>query len=138
MRVVLRTVNLEPTGFVATAIVELMHGNCKVIGKAVGRNAPERYCFLVAEATARALTELFPRGFGIVLQDVFPFTLETDQALSTVVLFLTPTREELLIGIAQIDDSLYRAAAKGVLNAANRRIGFWLYEDLGAKVTPNS
>ncbi len=138
MRVVLRVVNLELTGFVAAASVEVMHGNCKGTGKVVGRNAPERHSFLVAGATARALTELFPRGFGIVLQNVYPVTSEVIKALSTVVLFLTPTREELLLGIAQVDDSLPRAAAKAVLNAVNRRIEFWLHEGLGTKSTANS
>ncbi len=137
MRVVLRVVNLELTGFVASAIVEVVHGDCKGTGKVVGRNTPERYCFLVAGATARALTELFPRGFGIVLQNVYPVRSEVINALSTVVLFLTPTREELLLGIA-LDDSLPSTAAKAVLNAVNRRIEFWLHEGLGTKSTANS
>ncbi len=51
---------------------------------------------------------------------------------------ISSSAAELLIGIAQIDDSLSRAVAKAVFNAANWRIEFWLHEGLGTKVTANS
>jgi hypothetical protein len=42
------------------------------------------------------------------------------------VLFLTPTAEESLLGIAPIDDMVFEAAGKAVLNAVNRRVGLLL------------
>lgn len=126
MRIMLNGARLDLSGVVATATVELAYGKCHVTQKAVGRNAPERHRFLAAEATARAVTFLFPPGFGVVLHTISPGLPEPGEALWTLVHFLTPTREESLLGIAAVENDVSVAAAKSVLNAVNRRVEFWL------------
>lgn len=122
-RIRLKGASLDVSGMVATATVKLMHGEREVTGKAVGRNAQERRLILAAEAAARAITELLPHGYGVVVHDIQPAPAEVGKALWAAVLFLTPTGEESLLGIAPIDDMIFEAATKAVLNAVNRRIG---------------
>jgi hypothetical protein len=114
--------SLDVSGMVATATVKLVYGEREVIGKAVGRNAQERRLLLAGEAAAHAITELLPQGYGIVVHDIQPAPDEVGKALWAVVLFLTPTSEESLLGIAPIDEMVFEAATKAVLNAVNRRV----------------
>ncbi|OLD42169.1 MAG: hypothetical protein AUI83_19550 [Armatimonadetes bacterium 13_1_40CM_3_65_7] len=125
-RIRFKGASLDVSGLVATATVKLVHGDREVVGRAVGRNAQERRLFLAAEAAARAVTEFLPQGYGIVVHDIQPAPPEVGKALWAVVLFLTPTGEESLLGIAPIDDMAFEAASKAVLNAVNRRVGLLL------------
>jgi len=127
-RLVLIEANLDLAGQVATATVELMLGNHRVKGKAVGRNSEERRLPLVAEAAAHATTEFLPRGYGVVIQHVDHAPAEVGPAIWTLVFLLTPTGEQTLLGIAPADHNFTRAAATCVLNAVNRRIGIFLSE----------
>ncbi len=125
-RIRFKGASLDVSGMVATATVKLVHGEREVTGRAVGRNAQERRLFLAAEAAARAVTEFLPQGYGVVVHDIQPAPAEVGKALWAVVLFLTPNGEESLLGIAPIDDMVFEAAGKAVLNAVNRRVGLLL------------
>lgn len=125
-RIQLKAVSLDLSGVVATASVKLVFGERQVTGKAVGRGVQERRLFLMAEATARAVTEFLPAGYGVVIHDIQPAPPEVGKALWAVVLFLTPTGEQSLLGIAPIDGVISEAAAKAVLSAVNRRVGLLL------------
>lgn len=121
-RVALRKAEMETAGFTATATVELALGEQLVVGKAVGRNIPDQYLTLAAEATIRAVTELLPAGYGIVLENIQPVSSVTEVAVWANVIFITPTEEQLLPGIARLDGQPPLAAAKTVLSAINRRL----------------
>jgi GGDEF domain-containing protein len=125
-RIRFKGASLDVSGQVATATVKLILGDREVVGRAVGRNAQERRLFLAAEAAARAVTELLPPGYGVVVHDIQPAPPDVGKALWAAVLFLTPTAEESLLGIAPIDDMVFEAAGKAVLNAVNRRVGLLL------------
>jgi len=125
-RIRFKGASLDVSGQVATATVKLMLGDREVVGRAVGRNAQERRLFLAAEAAARAVTELLPPGYGVVVHDIQPAPPDVGKALWAAVLFLTPSAEESLLGIAPIDDMVFEAAGKAVLNAVNRRVGLLL------------
>ncbi len=127
-RLILKTVNLDIAGQVATATVHLTLSGRRVTGKAVGRDTEDRRLFLVAEATARAITEFLPRGYGAVLHHVQHAPSEVGVAIWSLVMLLTPTGEQSLLGIAPADGNLSEAAANSVLNALNRRIGILLSE----------
>jgi predicted regulator of Ras-like GTPase activity (Roadblock/LC7/MglB family) len=124
-RVILKGVALDTAGFAATATVELVLNGKKVIGKAVARNDSAQYLFVAADATVRAITALLPEGYGVVLEHIMPVASEVDQsirAVSVKVLFLTPTGEQTLLGIAKITGDEPIAAAKTVLSAVNTSI----------------
>lgn len=125
-RIRFKGASLDVSGMVATATVKLVYDDREVIGRAVGRNAQERRLVLAAEAAARAITEFLPQGYGVVVHDIQPAPAEVGKALWAVVLFLTPNGEESLLGIAPIDDMVFEAAGKAVLNAVNRRVGLLL------------
>jgi GGDEF domain-containing protein len=125
-RIRFKGASLDVSGQVATATVKLMLGDREVVGRAVGRNAQERRLFLAAEAAARAVTEFLPPGYGVVIHDIQPAPPDVGKALWAAVLFLTPNAEESLLGIAPIDDMVFEAAGKAVLNAVNRRVGLLL------------
>ncbi len=125
-RIRFKGASLDVSGQVATATVKLMLGDREVVGRAVGRNAQERRLFLAAEAAARAVTEFLPQGYGVVIHDIQPAPPDVGKALWAAVLFLTPNAEESLLGIAPIDDMVFEAAGKAVLNAVNRRVGLLL------------
>ncbi len=127
-RLILKTVNLDIAGQVATATVHLTLSGRRVTGKAVGRDTEDRRLFLVAEATARAITEFLPRGYGAVLHHVQHAPSEVGVAIWSLVILLTPTGEQSLLGIAPAGGNLSEAAANSVLNALNRRIGILLSE----------
>jgi predicted regulator of Ras-like GTPase activity (Roadblock/LC7/MglB family) len=121
-RVILKSVVLEAAGFAATATVELALNGKKIIGKAVARNDSAQYLSVAAEATVRAVTGLLPDGYGVVLEHITPVASEADQsirAVSVKVLFLTPSGEQTLLGIAKISGDEPLAAAKTVLSAVN-------------------
>ncbi len=125
-RIRFKGASLDVSGQVATATVKLILGDREVVGRAVGRNAQERRLFLAAEAAARAVTEFLPPGYGVVVHDIQPAPPDVGKALWAAVLFLTPTAEESLLGIAPIEDMVFEAAGKAVLNAVNRRVGLLL------------
>ncbi len=127
-RLILKSVNLDVAGQVATATVQLTLGDRRVMGKAVGRDTEDRRLYLVAEATARAITEFMPRGYGAILHHIQHAPAEVGVALWSLVILLTPTGEQSLLGIALADGNLAEAAANSVLNATNRRIGVLLSE----------
>jgi len=121
-RVILKQASLEAAGFAATATVELAYNGEKIVGKAVARNDSAQYLYVAAEAAVRAVSELLPPGYGIVLEHVAPVASEADQsikAISVKVLFLTPAGEQTLLGIAKIVGDEPVAAAKTVLSAVN-------------------
>ncbi len=124
-RVILKGVTLDAAGHAATASVELALNGRKVVGKAVARNDSAQYLFVAAEATVRAVSELLPDGYGVVLEHITPVASELDQsirAVSVKVLFLTPAGEQTLLGIAKIAGNEPMAAAKTVLSAVNGSI----------------
>lgn len=124
-RVILKGVTLDAAGHAATASVELALNGRKVVGKAVARNDSAQYMFVAAEAAVRAVSELLPDGYGVVLEHIMPVASEVDQsirAISVKVLFLTPAGEQTLLGIAKIAGNEPMAAAKTVLSAVNGSI----------------
>lgn len=121
-RLVLRKAELETAGFTASATVELSFGSRHAVGKAVGRNIPDQYLALAAEATIRAVIEFLPTGYGIVLENIQPVSSATEVAVWANVIFITPTEEQLLPGIARLDGQPALAAAKTILSAVNRRL----------------
>lgn len=124
-RIILKGVSLDTSGFAATATVELVLNGRKVTGKAVSRNDSAQHLFVAAEATIRAVTALLPEGYGVIVERIMPVTSEVDQsirAVSVKVLFLTPTGEQTLLGIAKISGDEPIAAAKTVLSAINTSI----------------
>jgi hypothetical protein len=110
---------------VATAVVELTFGRRHTVARSVGRNAEERRLFLVGEATARAVTELLPSGYGAVIHEVKvlqPGTPEQGKGVLSSVLFLSPNSEQFLFGVASIGDDARMATARASLSAVNRKI----------------
>jgi len=125
-RVVLVRCNVSDSGMAATVDVEVRFGERVAVGKVVGRNAPDRIPYLVGEATGRALTELLPKGFGVVLQDVREVTQGDNQALWATVMLVSPDGEEKLVGISPGTNHGHTGPAKAVLNAINRRLSLIL------------
>lgn len=121
-RLILRKAELETVGFTASAVIELTCGEQRAVGRAVGRNIPDQYLPLAAEATIRAITEFLPAGYGIVLENIQPVSSGTEVAVWANVIFITPTEEQLLPGIARLDGQPTLAAAKTILSAVNRRL----------------
>lgn len=121
-RLILRNADLETVGFTATAVVELVLGDREAVGRAVGRNVPDQYLSLAAEATIRAVTEFLPAGYAVVLQNIQPVSSATEVAVWVNVMFISPTDEQLLPGIARLDSQPTLSAAKTVLSAINRRL----------------
>lgn len=121
-RVILRRADLETAGFTATAIVELVLGDRHSVGRAVGRNVPDQYLSLAAEATIRAVTEFLPTGYAVVLQNIQPVSSATEVAVWANIMFISPKDEQLLPGIARLESQPTLAAAKTVLSAINRRL----------------
>jgi len=124
-RAVLSSLRLDLVGMVATAVVELTFGRRHTVARSVGRNAEERRLFLVGEATARAVTELLPSGYGAVIHEVKvlqPGTPEQGKGVLSSVLFLSPNSEQFLFGVASIGDDARMATARASLSAVNRKI----------------
>lgn len=119
-RLILEGVGLNITGQVATVVVDLSYGTRKQTEKVVARDSKEGRRVLIAEAAARAVTAFLPNGYGVVLKSINATPPDGDALLAKIV-FLTPSGEETLMGVAPLDDEL-RAAAKAVLSALNRRI----------------
>ncbi len=128
-RLALKRVSLDLSGQVATALVELILGDRRAVGKTVGRDGEDRRLLLIAEATARAVTEFLPRGYGVTIHHIQHAPAEVGNALWSVVFFLTPTEEQSLMGIAPANGDLTEAAVNSVLNALNRRIGMLISEN---------
>jgi GGDEF domain-containing protein len=124
-RPVLTSMRLDLSGLVATAIVELTIGRRSAVARSVGRNAEGRRLFLIGEATARAVTDLLPAGYGAVIHDVQvlqPGTAEQGRGILSSVLFLSPDNEQYLFGVAAAGTDPRLAAARAALSAVNRRI----------------
>lgn len=124
-RAVLASLRLDLSGLVATAVVELALGRRRTTARSVGRNAEGRRLFLIGEATARAVTDLLPAGYGAVIHEVKviqPQTLEQGRGVLSVVLFLSPDGEHFLFGVAPAETDPRMAAARASLNALNRTI----------------
>ena len=125
-RAVLASLRLDLSGLVATAIVELTLGRRHAVARSVGRNAEGRRLFLIGEATARAVTDLLPAGYGAVIHDVQmlqPGVPEQGRGILSSVLFLSPDSEQFLFGVAPAGNDPRLAAARASLSAVNRRIG---------------
>jgi|GEM_PF-6549066 len=118
--------NLAEGGQSATVEVEVQYGDKHAVGRVVGRNAPDRIPYLVGEATARALTELLPQGYGVILQDIQSVAHGEHQALWVAVMLMSPAGEEKLLGIAPGNENRYAGTARAVLNAINRRLSLVL------------
>ncbi len=124
-RVVLKALRLDLSGLVATAIVELRHGERHTLARSVGRNVEDRRLFLVGEATARAVTDLLPQGYGVVLHDIQviqPGLSELGRGVLSSVWFLAPDNEQICLGVSAAGEDARLATARSVLSAVNRRI----------------
>lgn len=124
-RAVLTSLRLDFSGLVATAIVELTLGRRHAVARSVGRNAEERQLFLIGEATARAVTDFLPAGYGAVIHDVRMLQAgipEQGRGLLSSVLFLSPDSEQFLFGVAPAGSDPRLAAARASLSAVNRKI----------------
>ncbi len=125
--ILLGGIRLDHTGLVLTATVELIYGDQRTIGTAAGLNAQEKHPFLIAEAAAKAVTELLSPGYGIVLYDIQPVQAARGKELVARVLFVTPTAERPLHGKAPIDGNPSEAAVKTVLNAVDHHVRVLLH-----------
>jgi hypothetical protein len=123
-RIVLESVEMNISGQVATAMVRLREHGRAVSGRAVGRNLEPQRLALLGDAAARALTELLPLGYGVLVADVQPVATEAGEAVVAAVTLLTPEDEATLLGVARADDGVAQAAVRAVLDAVNRRLGF--------------
>jgi hypothetical protein len=124
-RAVLAGLRLDLSGLVATAVVDLTFGPRRTTARSVGRNAEGRRLYLIGEATARAVTEFLPSGYGAVIHEVSllqPGTAEEGRGVLSTVLFLSPEREQFLFGVAPAGDDPRMAAARAALSAVNRKI----------------
>jgi hypothetical protein len=123
-RVVLEAVQMNLSGQVATAVVRLRERGRRVSSRSVGRNAEPRRLHLLGDAAARALTELFPLGYGVVLADIQAINTEVGEAVVAAVTLLAPDGEIVLMGVARSEAGTAEAAVRAVLNAVNRRLAF--------------
>jgi hypothetical protein len=115
-------VTLQPTGQAVTATVELVHGGRRIVATSTGRNAAERHLYLMAEAAARAVTEFLPPGYGVILGEIAQVPEELGGALRAAVLFMTPTEDRALEGMAAVADRPETAAARTVLAAVSEHV----------------
>ena len=123
---------LEPAGQAITATVELVHGGRRVVATSTGRNAAERHLYLMAEAAARAVTGFLPPGYGVVLGEIQPMPGELGAALKAAVLFVTPTEDRPLEGVAPVADRPDTAPARTVLAAVHEHVRPLLNHPAGA------
>jgi hypothetical protein len=114
--------SLQPAGQAVTATVELVHGGRRVVATSTGRNAAERHLYLMAEAAARAVTEFLPVGYGVILGEITQVPEELGGALRAAVLFMTPTEDRALEGIAAVAGRPETAAARTVLAAVSEHV----------------
>jgi len=115
-------VSLQPAGQAVTATVELVHGGRRVVATSTGRNAAERHLYLMAEAAARAVTEFLPPGYGVILGEITQVPEALGGALRAAVLFMTPTEDRPLEGMAPVADRPETAAARTVLAAVSDHV----------------
>lgn len=121
-RIVLRAVEVNGVGNVATVRVSLSLDHRESAAKTVGRDAPGQRAVLAGEATIRAMLELLPPGHAVELTHL-EATTQAREALWALTRFLSPDSEQSLFGIAPVqegDEAM--SAAKAILNAVNRRI----------------
>jgi hypothetical protein len=123
-RVVLETVQMNLSGQVATAAVRLREADRRVSGRVVDRNVEAQRPRLLGEAAARALTELMPLGYGLILSDIQSIATAAGDAMVAAVTLLTPEGEQVLMGVARMETGMAEAAVRAVLNAVNRRLSF--------------
>ncbi len=123
-RIVLEAVQMNLSGQVATAVVRLREGGRRVSSRAVDRNVEARRLRLLGEAAARALTELLPVGYGLLLADIQSVGTEVGDAVVAAATLLTPEGEQTLMGVARTETGVAEAAVRAVLNAVNRRLAF--------------
>jgi len=123
-RIVLESVGLNISGQVATATVRLRERGRVVSGRAVGRNVEPQRLSLLGDAAARALTELLPLGYGVLLSGIRPVTIEVGDAVIAAATLLTPGGEVTLMGVAPADGGVTEAAVRAVLDAVNRRLAY--------------
>jgi hypothetical protein len=114
--------SLQPAGQAVTATVELVHSGRRVVATSTGRNAAERHLYLMAEAAARAVTEFLPTGYGVILGEITQVPEELGGALKAAVLFMTPTEDRPLEGIAAVAGRPETAAARTVLAAVSAHV----------------
>lgn len=120
-RLILRGVDVQVTGMVATALIDLDFEGRKVRGKAIGRSAEQYHAGLVGEALTRAVTDLLPAGHGAVFRQTLPISTDYGNALVAVVEFLTPEANEFLFGVAPADGESLVGVAKSILSAVNHK-----------------
>lgn len=121
-RIVLRAVEVNGVGNVATVRVSLSLDHRESAAKTVGRDVPGQRAVLAGEATIRAMLELLPPGHAVELTHL-EATTQAREALWALTRFLSPDSEQSLFGIAPVqegDEAM--SAAKAILNAVNRRI----------------
>jgi predicted regulator of Ras-like GTPase activity (Roadblock/LC7/MglB family) len=115
-------VHLDVTGQVATATVEVTYQERRATGRAVGRNQPTRNLFLVAEATAQAVTKLLPRHHGVMVETVPSFSSGGVEAWPRLI-WLSPAEAEVHLQMVRTDDTSPQGIANAVLHAVNERLG---------------
>jgi hypothetical protein len=118
-RLVLKGVDIDVTGLVATGIVDLDFEGRRVRGKAIGRSSEGHHLALVGEAIARAVTDLLPAGHGAVFRQAVSTATDAGEVVVTVVEFLTPDRAEYLFGVSPVEGKPITGVARSVLNALN-------------------
>jgi hypothetical protein len=123
-RIVLESVGMNISGQVATAMVRLRERGRAVSGRAVGRNVEPQRLALLGDAAARALTELLPLGYGVLVAGVQPVGTEAGEAVVAAVTLLTPEGEATLLGVARAEGGVAEGAVRALLDAVNRRLGF--------------
>jgi len=123
-RIVLEGMQLNLSGHVATAVVRLRERARRVSSRSAGRNVEARRLHLAGDAAARALTELLPLGYAVLLTDVQVLATEAGEAVVAAVTLLAPDGELVLMGVARTDAGIAEAAVRAVLNAVNRRLAY--------------
>jgi predicted regulator of Ras-like GTPase activity (Roadblock/LC7/MglB family) len=121
-RIVLKGVEVNGVGNVATVRVSLGLDRRESAAKTVGRDVPGQRAVLAGEATIRAMLELLPPGHAVELTHL-EATTPAREALWALTRFLSPDNEQSLFGIAPVQEgNEATSAAKAILNAVNRRI----------------
>lgn len=123
-RILVESVQMTLSGQVATAVVRLRERDRHVASRTVGRNLEPQRLGLVGDAAARALTELLPIGYGILLTDIRSVGTEVGEVVVAAVTLLTPEAEQVLMGVAGAKAGMAEAAVRAILGAVNRRLSF--------------
>ncbi len=107
----------------AGATVELEYEGQRYTGTAAGSPIGHGPLRALAEATAGALSQLLPRGWGAEVEEITYTSFPLGPAVSVGVVLASPNGEEFLMGTVPYSRSDSRAVVRAVLKALNRRLG---------------